>query len=219
MQKFKLWVATKPIPDKASHPNFPHVQSLEYAENTDEPRQCCKTQAQQQKCSRKNGKWRRPARGKKGLSGRVALSGRGWLWVIWKLAKWQQIRIFSMCCQFFSYFLDLEVLLFCSWPTRSQANWGARLRGRTATQPSKKSSGKVLVGRVLGKGSQKGSEKGACCGLYFWEGFWEGFSEVVLRRGFSEGVKNAPLESTALSTPPLGVRPAQVAARRGSNHN
>ena len=33
---------------------------------------------------------------------------------------------------------------------------GARLRGRTATQPSKKGSEKVL-GRVLRKGSQKGS--------------------------------------------------------------
>ena len=32
---------------------------------------------------------------------------------------------------------------------------GARLRGRTATQRSKKGSKKVL-GRVLGKGSQKG---------------------------------------------------------------
>ena len=36
---------------------------------------------------------------------------------------------------------------------------GACLRGRTATQGSKKGSEKVL-GRVLGKGSQKGSERG-----------------------------------------------------------
>ena len=36
---------------------------------------------------------------------------------------------------------------------------GARLRGRTATQRSKKGSEKVLE-RVLGKGSQKRSEKG-----------------------------------------------------------
>ena len=36
---------------------------------------------------------------------------------------------------------------------------GARLRGRTATQRSKKGSEKVL-GRVLGKGSKEGSEKG-----------------------------------------------------------
>ena len=42
---------------------------------------------------------------------------------------------------------------------------GARLRGRTATQRSKKGSEKVL-GRVLGKGSQKGSEQGACYGFY-----------------------------------------------------
>ena len=40
-------------------------------------------------------------------------------------------------------------------------NLGARQRGRTATQHSKKGSEKVL-GRVL----QKGSEKGACYGFY-----------------------------------------------------
>ena len=47
---------------------------------------------------------------------------------------------------------------------------GARLRGRTATQRSKKGSENVL-GRVLGKGSQKGSEKGACYGFYRTKGF------------------------------------------------
>ena len=47
---------------------------------------------------------------------------------------------------------------------------GARLRGRTATQHSKKGSEKVL-GRVLGKGSQKGFEKGACSGFYSKRGF------------------------------------------------
>ena len=47
---------------------------------------------------------------------------------------------------------------------------GARLRGRTATQRSKKGSEKVL-GRVLGKGSEKGSEKGACYGFYSQKGF------------------------------------------------
>ena len=57
-------------------------------------------------------------------------------------------------------------------PTVSALSWfvgsimlGARLRGRTATQRSKKGSEKVL-GRVLGKG--------------FSEGLWEGFSEGVL---------------------------------------
>ena len=70
---------------------------------------------------------------------------------------------------------------------------GARLRGRTATQRSKKGSEKVL-GRVLGKGSQKGSEKRACCGFYSKKGFWEGFAEGVLKRGFPEGTYNAPLE-------------------------
>ena len=47
---------------------------------------------------------------------------------------------------------------------------GARLRGRTATQRSKKGSEKVLE-RVLGKGSQKGSEEGACYGIYSKKGF------------------------------------------------
>ena len=45
---------------------------------------------------------------------------------------------------------------------------GARLRGGTATQRSKKASEKVLgrvLRRVLGKGSQKRSEKGACYGI------------------------------------------------------
>ena len=47
---------------------------------------------------------------------------------------------------------------------------GARLRGRTATQRSKKGSEKVL-GRVLGKGSQKGSQKAFCYGFYSKRGF------------------------------------------------
>ena len=42
---------------------------------------------------------------------------------------------------------------------REKVHLGARLRGRTATQRSKKGSEKVLE-KVLGKGSQKGSEKG-----------------------------------------------------------
>ena len=46
----------------------------------------------------------------------------------------------------------------------------ARLRGRTATQRSKKGSEKVL-GRVLGKGFSEGSEKGACYGFYSKKGF------------------------------------------------
>ena len=47
---------------------------------------------------------------------------------------------------------------------------GARLRGRTATQRSKKASEKVLEW-VLGKGSQKGSEKGVCYGICSKKGF------------------------------------------------
>ena len=43
---------------------------------------------------------------------------------------------------------------------------GARLRGRTATQRSKKGSEKGSW-----KGSGKGSEKGACCGFYSKKGF------------------------------------------------
>ena len=58
------------------------------------------------------------------------------------------------------------------WTTRyiHEHHLGARLRGRTATQRSKKGSEKVLE-RVLGKGSQKGSEKGVCYGVYSKKGF------------------------------------------------
>ena len=70
----------------------------------------------------------------------------------------------------------------------------ARLRGRTATQHSKKGSEKVL-GRVLGKGSQKGSEKGAWYGFYSkkGKGFWKGVFQTVPR------------------TPPRRVRPLRRA--------
>ena len=47
---------------------------------------------------------------------------------------------------------------------------GARLRGRTATQRSKKGSEKVLE-RILEKGSQKGSQKGVCYEIYGKKGF------------------------------------------------
>ena len=69
---------------------------------------------------------------------------------------------------------------------------GARLRGRTATQRSKKGSEKVL-GRLLEKGSQKGSEKGACYGFTAKKGSEKGFSEGVLRRGFSRRCPERPL--------------------------
>ena len=36
--------APKPIADKASHPNFPHIQSAEQAEHADQPWASCKTQ-------------------------------------------------------------------------------------------------------------------------------------------------------------------------------
>ena len=77
-------------------------------------------------------------------------------------------------------------------PFPPQKKLGARLKGRTATQRSKKGSENVL-GRVLG--SQKGSEKGACCGFYSKKGFSEG----VLRRQFPEGAQNGPTESTPLA--------------------
>ena len=81
--------------------------------------------------------------------------------------------------------------------TRHDNFLGARLRGRTATQRSKKGSEKIL-GRVLGKGSQKGSEKGACYGLYSKEG-----SEKGSEKGVSSGCLECPLGEYA----PLGVRP------------
>ena len=34
----------KDVPAKASHPNFPHFQSIEYAEHWDRPEACRKTQ-------------------------------------------------------------------------------------------------------------------------------------------------------------------------------
>ena len=48
-KKSQEWYAPKPIPDKASHPNFPHIQSIEYTEHADQPCACwqwwrCKTQ-------------------------------------------------------------------------------------------------------------------------------------------------------------------------------
>ena len=36
------------IPDKAGHPTFPHIQSIEYAEHADQPRACFKTKEKQQ---------------------------------------------------------------------------------------------------------------------------------------------------------------------------
>ena len=77
---------------------------------------------------------------------------------------------------------------------------GARLRGRTATQRSKKGSEKVL-GRVLGKGSQKGSEKGGCYRFY--------------RRGSEKGVFRRCLERPLGEYAPLGVRPTQGGWRLG----
>ena len=76
--------------------------------------------------------------------------------------------------------------LFQVFSTFSELFWVQRVRGRTATQRSKKGSEKVLR-RFLGKGCQKGSEKGACSVFCSKKWFWEGLSEGVLRRGFPEG--------------------------------
>ena len=86
---------------------------------------------------------------------------------------------------------------------------GARLRGRTATQCSKKGSEKVLR-RVLGKGSQKGSEKGGC--------YWFYSEKRVLRRGNSEkGVSRRRLERPLGEIDPLGVRPTTIRFKMSIN--
>ena len=82
------------------------------------------------------------------------------------------------------------------------------LRGRTATQRSKKGSEKVL-GRVLGKGSQKGSEKGACCGFYSKKRVLR----RVLRRGSEKAASRRCLERSLGEYAPLGVRPTNVVRR------
>ena len=96
------------------------------------------------------------------------------------------LLIFSRFLPFFPFLPVYFSSIFRLFPFfRFQS--GARLRGRTATQRSKKGSEKILE-RVLGKGSQKGSEKGVCYGFYSRKGYSrKGFSEVVLRRGFPEG--------------------------------
>ena len=38
----RVGLLPKPIPDKASQPKFPHVQSIEYAEHEDQTRQAAK---------------------------------------------------------------------------------------------------------------------------------------------------------------------------------
>ena len=74
---------------------------------------------------------------------------------------------------------------------------GARLRGRTATQRSKKGSEKVLG---------KGSEKGGCCGFYSKKRVLR----RVLRRGSEKGVSRRCLERPLEEYVPLGVRPTKA---------
>ena len=102
-------------------------------------------------------------------------------------------------------FLPPRLSLLCFSCTRIHGvDWVHALRGRTATQSSKKGSEKVLE-RVLGKGSQRGSEKGACCGFYNQERVLR----RVLRRGSEKGVSRRCLERV-VEYAPLGVRPSRL---------
>ena len=67
-----------------------------------------------------------------------------------------------------------DQLLISEIPKRGRSKLGARLRGRTATQRSKKGSEKVL-GRVPGKGPEKGFEKGPAMGFLVKKGSEKGF--------------------------------------------
>ena len=71
------WIAPKPIPDKASHPNFPHIQSIEYEEHADQPGHAAKHSKNRQKKRKMRNVRTASARknGKNNKSGRVALSG------------------------------------------------------------------------------------------------------------------------------------------------
>ena len=66
--KLPSWYAPKPIPDKASHPNFPRIQSIEYICGAcGSTRQACRrTQEKTAKCSRQTGQ------NKRGTCGRSA---------------------------------------------------------------------------------------------------------------------------------------------------
>ena len=46
------------IPDKTSHPNFHHVQSIEYAKHADQPQACSKHTGKKDECGRKRRKMR-----------------------------------------------------------------------------------------------------------------------------------------------------------------
>ena len=81
----------KPILDKAGHPNFPHVQSREYAEHADQSWACGKTRENSNKNAApktKKGKCRtcgQSAQAKNGKSER-------WLWVTWTNTSKQKTR-------------------------------------------------------------------------------------------------------------------------------
>ena len=92
---------------------------------------------------------------------------------------------------------------------RLRDNLGARLRGRTGTQRSKKGSEKVL-GRVLGKGSQTGSEKRAL----LWVLQLKRVLRRVLREGFEKGVSRRCVERPLGEYAPLGVRPKNRCIKR-----
>ena len=77
---------------------------------------------------------------------------------------------------------------------------GARLRGRTATQRSKKGSGKFLE-RVLGRVLKRVLRRGPAVGFAVKKGSQKGF----LEGGVSRRCLERPLEEYA----PLGVRPSK----------
>ena len=78
---------TQPIPDEASHPNFPRIQSKNYAEHVDQLRACSKTREHSKNAAEKtenaecaDGQTRKKTEKAENREGRA---GQGWLWVTW----------------------------------------------------------------------------------------------------------------------------------------
>ena len=85
---------------------------------------------------------------------------------------------------------------------------GARLRGHTATQRSKKGSEKVL-GRVLGKVLKSALRRGACYGFYSKKRVLR----RVLRRGSEKGISRRCLERLLGEYDPWGGCPSKTVWR------
>ena len=85
-----------------------------------------------------------------------------------------------------------------------RSNLGARLRGRTATQRSKKGSGKVL-GRVLGK---RVLRRGPAVGFTVKKK--KRVLTRILRRCSEKAISRRCLERPLEEYAPLGVRPTNV---------